>query len=188
MLDEQVGALLVDRGIGRSPRREPVDVAVEHAEGGGDQHRVMDLDVGCALAAGGGHVVGGDRAPVDLDLGGDREQRAQLVADRSARRVALHLLDQGHPSLELHRGEGAVRRLAERALVQIRDVGGDQFALAPAQGVLVAKQNLGEVAERPGGLGAECESAPDSGDPFGQVDVWHVPSLWLSASRGSASR
>ena len=78
VLDEQVCALFVDRGVGRGPRRQPVDIAVEHAERCGDQHGVMDLDVGCALAAGRGHVVGGDGTPIDFDLGGDREQRTQL--------------------------------------------------------------------------------------------------------------
>ena len=32
----------------RLPGAESVDVAVVHAEGGGDEHRVVDLEVGCA--------------------------------------------------------------------------------------------------------------------------------------------
>ena len=44
-------ALPVEVGIVGRPRGEAVDVAVAHAEHRGDEHRVVDLEVGGALLA-----------------------------------------------------------------------------------------------------------------------------------------
>ena len=166
--------------VGR-PGREPVDVAVVHAERRGDQHRVVDLDVGRALPARVLHVLGRDGAAVVLHLRGDREQRTQLVADRSAVGVDLHLVDELHAAVELLGRERAVRGLAEDALVQVRDVGGDQLALASGERVFAAEQHFCELAEGRGRLGPEHHRAPDPGNAFGQIDVGHgsLPSSGL---------
>ena len=93
----------------------------------------------------------------------------ELVADRRGVEVALHLVDESRAAVELRRGERAVRGPAEGALVEPGDVGGDQLALAAAERVGAAQQHLGELAQRPGGLGPELEPAADPGDSFGRA-------------------
>src|SRR5262249_37491112 len=124
---------------------QAVDVAVVHAERGGDQDGVVDLHVGGAGVAGGGDQVGGDLQAAALDRAGDGQQRAQLRGDRGLRGVGPHLVHQGHPLGQLGGGERGVRGGAEHAVVAARDVGGDQLPLAPAEGVLAAQQHLGQV-------------------------------------------
>ena len=62
---------------------EAVDVAVEHAEGGGDEDGVVNLDVGRSGVAGFGDGFGGDVFAAALDLAGDVEESLQLVGDVS---------------------------------------------------------------------------------------------------------
>ena len=51
---------VVDPLVGRREGRQTIDVAVVHAERGGDEHRVVNLDVGGALGPGAGDVRRGD--------------------------------------------------------------------------------------------------------------------------------
>ena len=63
------------------PCRQSIDVTVVHAEGGGDQHGVVDLDVGCTLFAGMSHIIRGYVLPALLYLACDDEKSLQLSRD-----------------------------------------------------------------------------------------------------------
>jgi hypothetical protein len=51
MIDDPLADLAIHLEIARLPGGEPIDVAVVHAEGGRDQHRVVNLFVRGALLA-----------------------------------------------------------------------------------------------------------------------------------------
>ena len=101
------------------------------------------------------------------------QQGAELVADRRLLGIALDLLDEGASAVELHRGEGAVGGLAEDAVVEARHVRRDQLALAAAERVVLAQEDLRELGERHSGLGTKRHRAADAGNPLGKVDVRH---------------
>ena len=79
---DQGRALPVEIGIVGHPRGEAVHVAVAHAEHGGDEHRVVNLQIGGALLAGARDVGRRDVLAALRRLAGDREQRLQLRRDR----------------------------------------------------------------------------------------------------------
>ena len=62
-------------------------------------------------------------------------------------------------------------RLAEEALVQVRDVGSDQLALAARQRVVAAQEHLGQLEQRRGGLGPEGQTAADAAVPS-DTSMW----------------
>ena len=67
----------------------------------------------------------------------------------------------------------AVGVLAEEAVVEVRDVGGDEFPVAPTEGALVPQEDFGQLVERLRRVGPEGHEAPDAGKIFGKVDVSH---------------
>ena len=83
---DERGPLAVEVGIVGRPGGEPVDVAVEHAERRGDEHGVVDFEVGGAQLARALDVGGVTCLPLCRRLAGDDEQRLELVGD--ARRAA----------------------------------------------------------------------------------------------------
>lgn len=69
-------------------RREPVHVTVEHAEGRGDEDRVMDLQVGRACLPRERHVLGAHLLAAFLHGSGDPQQGCELRRDRAVSRSA----------------------------------------------------------------------------------------------------
>ena len=85
---------IVEVLVRRSERAKAIDVAVEHAESGGDQDCVVYLDVGRALGFGAGDIVGGHFFPAFLDVPGNGEKRLQFRADRRFEVVRTDCVDQ----------------------------------------------------------------------------------------------
>ena len=83
----------VHLGVFWLPGGEAVDVAVVHAEGGGDEHGVVDLEVGCAEVAGG--------LEVSSELS-SLEARKIFRASKLADRDSSALLDGGVTSFLCH--------------------------------------------------------------------------------------
>ena len=97
MFDEQMRSFLVQLRVGGLPGIEPVDVAVEHAEGCRDENGVVNLDVRCAFAPCRFDVRARDGLAIDCDLAGNVQQCAKLGIDRRVVRVALDLFDGSMP-------------------------------------------------------------------------------------------
>ena len=112
-------------GIFGLPGSQSVDVAVVHAECGGDEDGVVNLQIGCALFAGVRDVVGGDVLSALLDLACDGEEGLELVGDLRLMEVAFDLFDQAEVFGEVSGGCGSVAGLAEEAVVATGDVGRD---------------------------------------------------------------
>jgi hypothetical protein len=106
--------------------------------------------------------------------------------------IGADLVDQSHSGVELGGGERGVRVAAEGAVVERRDVRGDQFALAPGQRIGRDEQCVDERLEWAGGLRAVGEHARDSrmsGLVQAEVDVCHgVHAPWYGALRGTIRR
>jgi hypothetical protein len=86
----------VHRSIVGGDRGQSVDVPVEHAKHGRDQHRVVNLHVRRARCAGLGDVFGGNGEAAAGWRRGYREQGLQLGGYRRAAGVCLDLLDHCH--------------------------------------------------------------------------------------------
>src|SRR5687768_7528632 len=104
-------------GVGR-PSRQPVDVAVVHAEGRRDEDRVVDLEVGGACGAGCRDVAFGHGATAPLDRCRDLEQGTKAGAHGSLPRISLDALHDVVAAGDLTSREGGVREIAEPALVE----------------------------------------------------------------------
>ena len=103
--------------------------------------------------------------------------------------VGHDLVDELPPAVELQRGEGRVRVVAEVAAVELRDVGGDGLALAARQRAVAPQQHLGQVVQRLGRLRSEHHPRQDP-RRVRQCDVRHraSPTRWLSEEcRGAVS-
>jgi hypothetical protein len=81
--------LVVDGRIGRREGREAVNVTVVHAEGRGDQDRVVDFNVCGTFGARLFDVNVRHLFAALLHLAGNRQQRFQLVRDGRCLRVTL---------------------------------------------------------------------------------------------------
>ena len=79
MFGDERGALAVEPGIVGRPRRQAVHVAIAQAEDGGDEHRVVNLEVRGAELPGARDIGGRDVLPADRRLAGDDKQRLQLL-------------------------------------------------------------------------------------------------------------
>lgn len=86
---------VVDLRILRSDRRQPVDVPVEHAERGRDEHRVVHGLVVRARSPGDGDVLLRHRTGISPHLPGDRQQGPHPLAHRRRRRITLDSPHQG---------------------------------------------------------------------------------------------
>src|ERR1700691_4861921 len=73
--------------IPRLPCAQAVDVAVVHAEGRGNQHRVVNLDIGGALLFRPRNVVRADTLAILLYLAGNRQQSFQLRTHGSTLKI-----------------------------------------------------------------------------------------------------
>ena len=65
--------------VSRLPGIQTVHIAVEHAEGGGDQHGIVNLLVGGAVSAGNLDILLAHVLPAFLYFACNREQRFHLV-------------------------------------------------------------------------------------------------------------
>ena len=157
----------------RGQSGKAVDIPVEHAEGGGDQHRVVDLDVGGALVTGTLDVCGLHIEPAPRDLGRDVEQCPELGAHVGGRRVVAHGVDQVVVALEIVSGRGPVAGMTEVAVVSRGDIGGDHLSLSAGQGARATEKDFGKLAHRLGRLRPEGERTGDSWKLGGQGDVGH---------------
>ena len=101
-------ALAVHGFVVGLPGAESVDVPVEHAEGGCDKNRVVDLDVRGSEAAGVSDVFCGDVFAALLDLAGDDHQGFELVGDGGVLEVSLDALDQILVVVEAGCGDSSV--------------------------------------------------------------------------------
>jgi len=122
-----VAGLVVRGVVSWRERRQPVDVAVEHGEGRGNEHRVVDLDVGGAGAARALDVGRGDLFAAFLHLGGNRHEGFQLRGYRGGLKVTLDGIDDRVVAAEVMGGGGPMAGLTEMAVVAIRDERGDHL-------------------------------------------------------------
>ena len=108
MFDDALRHLVVGlTGVG-GPGCQAIDVAVVHAERGGDQDRVVDLDVSGTLVASGADVGLGHVAAAALDGCRDLQQGAEPWAYGRLARVPLDAVDDVVAAIELTSGEGRV--------------------------------------------------------------------------------
>ena len=184
MLGDEGRALTVEGGIVGSPGREPVDVAVAEAEHGGDEDRVVNLEVGGAVLAGTRHVRRRDVLAACRGLPGDHEQRLQLVRDGGVLRVGLHAHDEIFVAVQMVGGNGAVDRLAVPAVVLRRHEGRDELALARRERVRPSQQHVDQLVQRLGRLRPEGHRAANSRKIGRQRDVWHGSSVAHVPARG----
>src|SRR4030095_4383630 len=111
---------LVVRGVvSWRERRQPVDVAVEHGEGRGNEHRVVDLDVGGAGAARALDVGRGGLFSAFLHLGGNCHEGFQLRGYRGRLKVTLDGIDDRVVAAEVMGGGGPMAGLTEMQLTSI---------------------------------------------------------------------
>lgn len=106
MVDDHLGRHRIPGRVVGHRRRQPVSIAVVHAERGGDEHGVVKLLVGRACLAGRVDIQGADVLAAPLD-GGDPQQRPQLGVDWRAVRIRPYLVDQRHAARQLGDGECA---------------------------------------------------------------------------------
>ena len=152
MLGDERRALAVEVGIVGRPGGQPVDVAVAQAEHGGDEHGVVNLEVGGAELARARDVGCRDLLAACRGLAGDDEQRLELVGDGGVFRIALHAHDELFVAVQVVRGDGAVNRLAVAAVVLRRHERRDELALARRERVRAAQQHVDQLVERLGRL------------------------------------
>src|SRR5262245_62075879 len=110
-LGDERGALAVEIRIVRRPRGQAVHVAVAHAEDGGDEDGVVNLEIRRARGARPRDVLGQDVPPAARGLRGDDQERLQLVGDRGALEVALDLRDEVFVAVQVMRRDRAVNGL-----------------------------------------------------------------------------
>src|SRR6185503_14689505 len=154
-------------------------------EDGGDEHRVVDFQVGGAAFTRARDVVGGDGLPAFCRLACDDEQRLQLVRDRRLFRIGLDLDDEVLVAAEMMCGDGAMNRLTVAALVLRGDVGRDELALGLRQAVWAAQEDIDELVERLRCFRPERHRAANTGQPFRKGDMW---SGWLTRCGGHIPR
>src|SRR5688572_19169111 len=126
-------ALAIPSRVGGRQRAETVHVPVEHAEGGGDQHGIVNLDVGRTLGTGAGDVRVAHLASAALYARSDREQCLHLGRHRRAFGVGDHSAHHSAVITEVTRRDGGVAVVTEGAVVEGRDVRGNELALAAGE-------------------------------------------------------
>jgi hypothetical protein len=127
------GALSMRIRIRRGPRREAVDVAVEQAEGRGNEHRVVNLVIRRTCAAGPRDIRVAHLTASTLDARGEREQGFQLWRDRGLLWIHENRRHELFVVVQMTGGNRRVAVTAERAFVQPGHVRADQFALAGSE-------------------------------------------------------
>ena len=130
MFDNLGRALPIDCRVLRGPRTESVDVTIAHAKDCGNQHRIVNFEIGCAKIACCVDVLGRDMISAELHFSRDIEQRLEPGRDLRVGPVSLHFLDQRFVMPQLGRGNCTMNRLAKEAVVAPGDVRGDHLSLA----------------------------------------------------------
>lgn len=151
---------------------QPIHLAVVHAERCRNQNGVVDFNVGLAQAARLLHIFSRYQLAITLHFACDNEQRLQLPRYVGVLKVGLGAAHQFLVAVQMSRRNGAMDRLAEMTIVQIRDIGSDQFALPGRETVRGAQENLNKIIQRPGSFRTKRHRASNSGLVFGQSDVW----------------
>jgi len=80
------------------PCTKTVDIAVIHAEGGGDQYGIMYFPVGGALLAGSSYIRFSDIFSVSLNLVSDMQQRPHFIRYIGVWQTGFDLVDQTQPA------------------------------------------------------------------------------------------
>ena len=111
-------AIAITRRVGGRQCPEAVHIAVEHAEGGGDEHRVVDLDVGRAFRSRPIDVGLSHITPVPLYASRDRQQRFHLRRDGRSERVADDGSDGRAVVAEMTGRNGGVAVMTEVTVVE----------------------------------------------------------------------
>ena len=92
-----IGALLTTLNIKisilRGPGSKPIDVAVKHAEGGGDEYRVVYLSFRCSFRNGCVYLILRYGFSTVLHAGCDRQQGLHLLGQVGLIKVCFHLID-----------------------------------------------------------------------------------------------
>jgi len=166
-------AFAVPGGVVGDGGGEAIDIAVVHAEGGGDEDGVVDFEVGGAFAAGRGDIAGGDAAPAFLDFSGDDEESFELGRNAGFVGSALDAVNESFVAAEMSRGDGAVDGLAVVAVVLRGDVGGDEFASTRRERAWAAKEDFDELVHGSSGLRAKGEEAANAGQVVRDGNVGH---------------
>ena len=133
----------------------------------------MNLDVGRPFISRSRDVGVAHVAAASLHAGGDRQQRPQLCRHRRALGVGDDRVDERAVITKMTRRDGRVTVMAEAAVVQRRDRGGDQFSLAAAQRTRGMEEDVGECAHRLRDVGTDHEQRADPGDALGDSDMGH---------------
>ena len=76
------------------PRTQPIHIAVVHTEGSGDQHRIVDFEIGGSVYPSVLHALCRDLLAALLHLAGDDQHRLELVGDGRLEEVTFDLVDQ----------------------------------------------------------------------------------------------
>ena len=117
----QRGALAVELGSVRRPGRQAVHVAVEEAEHGRNQHRVVDLEVGGAVPAGQRDVARASRACRPRPLPAMASSALSFAEMGAWSGIAFHLTDQLYRPSRWCAAMAPWMRLAVGAVVLRRD-------------------------------------------------------------------
>ena len=116
-------------------------------------------------------------AAAALHVGRDCEERPQLRRHRRVLGIGDDGVDERALVTQMTRRDGGVTVMAEVAFVERRDVGGDELALASAEGVRGVEQDVGERGHRGRDLGTERKQGPDARDALGYGNMSHGSEL-----------
>ena len=173
MLGDDRRAGTVEVRILRGPRGQSVHVAIAHAEHGGDEHRVVDLEIGRAVLTRSRDVGRRDVLAPFGRLPRDDEQRLELVGDGGLLGIRLDARDELFIAMQMVRRNGAVDRLAVPAVVLRRHERRNQLALAWGERVRTSQEHVDDFVQRLCGFGPERHGAADSRQPRWKRDVRH---------------
>src|ERR1700677_1282993 len=117
LFGESPSVFTIQIGVSRRPSGQPIRVSVVHAEGSRDQDRVVDLLVRGPLLPGAEDVLARDLLAAALYFASNGKQRLHLLRDCGHLEIRLHTIHELLISVEPVSSHGAVRMLAEVAIV-----------------------------------------------------------------------
>ena len=106
-----------------------------------------------------------------------------LLRDFRSFVVPLHIHDQLLIAAEMISGNCAVDALAEEAIVLRGNIGGDELTLTRRESARPAQQDLHQFVQRLRGLRTKRQWAANPRQAFGQRDVRHDASPYLTPWR-----
>src|ERR1700722_18288299 len=108
-----------------------------------------------------------------LNFGRDYKQRFQFVLDISMLEIGFDLLNQIFIAIQVGGCNCTMAGLAVKTIVEIRNVGGDQFALSGSKRMRTAEKNLYDLIEWLCCFRAKGHGSANSGQSFRQCDIGH---------------